>query len=134
MKKVLPFALSAALILAACGTPSASQTAPAAPAPAGVTTTTTTTQTTQTTAAARTFECKNGFSVTVSYPDTEHASIQMDQYRTALTIAPAGSGSFYKTEQGFFGKPTTWHEGGNEAMLTFVDPYNNKVETSCNAK
>lgn len=51
-----------------------------------------------------------------------------------LTLSPSGSGERYASAQGFYNKPTEWHVKNRDAMFSFTDPYNNKVETSCTAK
>lgn len=54
--------------------------------------------------------------------------------RADLRLAPSGSGERYAANRGFYRKPTEWHVKNNEAMFTFTDPYNNKVETTCTRK
>ena len=36
--------------------------------------------------------------------------------------------------RGLFGKGAEWHQKGDEAFFSFIDPYGNKVDTSCRAR
>ena len=46
----------------------------------------------------------------------------------------SGSGERYTAGRGLFGKGAEWHQKGDEAFFSFIDPYGNKVDTSCRAR
>ena len=80
------------------------------------------------------FECENGLSVTVRNLDTNRVELSLDDKRAVLSSAVSGSGERYVSNRGLFGKGAEWHQKGSQAFFSFVDPYGNKVDTSCNQR
>lgn len=82
------------------------------------------------------FECQNGMTVTVTQRGNNRVRLTTDTGTgTAnLRLASGGSGERYTSDRGFYRKPTEWHVKNGEALFSFTDPYNNKVETHCRAK
>lgn len=77
------------------------------------------------------FSCQNGLSVSINYLDTERVEIKMDDKFATLYRAPAASGELFSDNIGLFDKDTSWHQKGNEAVFSFVDPYGNRTDTVC---
>lgn len=84
-------------------------------------------------AMAKRFECQNGLSVTVRHMGNSQVELRLDDKRAVLKQAVSGSGERYAATSGLFGRGAEWHQKGNQAHFSFVDPYGNAVETSCNA-
>lgn len=87
-------------------------------------------------AARQQFECRNGMTVTVARTgeDLITISTSTDTGNATLQAAQSASGERYVSNQGLYGKSTEWHVKNGEALFSFTDPYNNKVETDCRAK
>lgn len=87
-------------------------------------------------ARSQQFECQNGMTVTVTRRGNDRIRLTTNTGtgRANLRLAPSGSGERYTANQGFYRKPTEWHEKNGEALFGFTDPYNNKVETTCRRK
>lgn len=79
------------------------------------------------------FSCQNGLTVNVKHLDVNQVELRLDDKRAVLKRAVSGSGERYVAKQGLFGRGAEWHQKGNEGHFSFVDPYGNAVETSCNA-
>ncbi|MDO4776883.1 MAG: MliC family protein [Cardiobacteriaceae bacterium] len=77
------------------------------------------------------FSCENGLSVNIKYLDADRLDIFMDDKHATLYRAPSASGDLFSDNLGLFNKLTEWHQRGNQASLTFVDPYGNRVDTAC---
>ena len=84
--------------------------------------------------SSQSFECQNGLAVTVRNLDTNRIELSLDDKRAVLSSAVSGSGERYVANRGLFGKGAEWHQKGGEAFFSFVDPYGNKVDTSCNQR
>lgn len=80
------------------------------------------------------FECTNGLSVQVRQLDQDRIELRLDEQHAVLSAAVTGSGERYVSDSGLFGHGAEWHRKGGQAMLNFVDPYGNAVETDCQAK
>jgi hypothetical protein len=81
--------------------------------------------------AADRFSCENGLSVYIRNLDNDRIELALDDKRAILTRAVSGSGVRYVSSSGLFGKGAEWHAKANEGFFGFVDPYGNRVETSC---
>ena len=81
--------------------------------------------------AADHFSCENGLSVYIRNLDGDRIELALDDKRAVLTRAVSGSGVRYVSSSGLFGKGAEWHAKANEGFFGFVDPYGNRVETSC---
>lgn len=77
------------------------------------------------------FECENGFIVEVQHSGQDRLTLIHDGKRANLKREVSASGERYAAKNGLYGKPTEWHQKGNEAFFQFSDPYGNNVETSC---
>lgn len=82
-------------------------------------------------AAGGRFSCQNGNVVNVNYLDADRVEVFMDDKHATLYRVPSASGDLFSDNIGLFNKLTEWHQKGNEAALTFVDPYGNRVDTMC---
>lgn len=80
---------------------------------------------------ANRFSCENGLSVFVRNLGDDRIELALDDKRAVLTSAVSGSGERYVGTRGLFGKGAEWHVKANEGILSFVDPYGNRVETIC---
>lgn len=113
MKKMMLTALAATfatLALTACHTPK--QLAPV-----------------QSVQSTQTFSCEVG-DVTITRVDDERISLSFDGKSEVLSLAPAASGEFYKTDVGFFGHGATWHQKGDKDVIFEVKNEKNMPITS----
>lgn len=83
--------------------------------------------------ATRHFNCENGLSVKIVRQGSDRIELRLDDKHALLDAAVSGSGERYVAESGLFGSGAEWHQKGNGAFFSFVDPYGNRVETSCEA-
>lgn len=145
------FALSAVTTLTACFSPSTSTsvsssetnaspaTEQTAQAPTSETNASPATkQTAQAPNASTSYVCENGMTVKAQYlqtPQENRVKLSVDtmELSTVLPQAVSGSGERY-AGNGFYDKPTEWHEKAGEAAFMFTDPYGNQTETVCRVK
>lgn len=80
---------------------------------------------------AENFSCQNGLSVSVRHLGNDRIELRLDDKRTVMASARAGSGERYVSNNGLFGSGAEWHQKGGDAAFSFKDPYGNAVETSC---
>ena len=80
------------------------------------------------------FNCENGLSVQVRSLSPDRIELRLDDKRAVLSSDVSGSGERYTAGRGLFGKGAEWHQKGDEAFFSFIDPYGNKVDTSCRAR
>lgn len=143
------FALSAVTTLTACFSPTTSTsvsssetnaspaTEQTAQAPTSETNVSPATK--QTAQAPNTsYVCENGMTVKAQYlqtPQENRVKLSVDtmELSTVLPQAVSGSGERY-AGNGFYDKPTEWHEKAGEAAFMFTDPYGNQTETVCRVK
>lgn len=130
----------AACVLAACQSPTQTQTStsvqPTQPAQPAPTVNASNQVSNPVLAKAQKFECKKGMTATVKYLGNDTISLAVDTIgaEIKLTQAVSGSGERFVNNNGFYNKTTEWHQKGNSGYFTFTDPYGNTVETSCSAK
>ncbi|RMX09249.1 hypothetical protein EBQ24_07140 [Allofranklinella schreckenbergeri] len=80
------------------------------------------------------FSCQNGSAVQVRYLNVNQVELRLEGKSATLNAAVSGSGERYVAQTGLFGRGAEWHQKGKMGMLSFVDPYGNTVETSCQAQ
>ena len=80
------------------------------------------------------YSCENGLQVGINHVSNDQVELYLDHKRAVLSSAVAGSGERYVSNSGLFGKATEWHEKNGDAVFSFIDPYGNRVETSCRAR
>ena len=128
------FALSAVTTLTACFSPTTSTSVSSSETNASPATE----QTAQAPNASTSYVCENGMTVKAQYlqtPQENRVKLSVDtmELSTVLPQAVSGSGERY-AGNGFYNKPTEWHEKAGEAAFTFTDPYGNQTETVCRVK
>lgn len=79
------------------------------------------------------YQCENGLNVQVQVVPNDQLVLRMDGRETVMSLAVSGSGERYVSNSGLFGTGGEWHAKGTDAFFTFVDPYGNRVDTSCRA-
>ena len=79
-------------------------------------------------------QLRNGLSVQVRSLSPDRIELRLDDKRAVLSSDVSGSGKRYTAGRGLFGKGAEWHQKGDEAFFSFIDPYGNKVDTSCRAR
>lgn len=82
---------------------------------------------------AQRFSCQNGLAVHIRHVGGDGLELRLDDKYALLKQAVSGSGERYVANRGLFGRGAEWHQKGNEAFFSFVDPYGNAVNTSCRA-
>lgn len=126
------FTLSAVTTLTACFSPTTSTSVSSSE-------TNVSPATEQTAQAPNTsYICENGMTVKAQYlqtPQENRVKLSVDtmELSTVLPQAVSGSGERY-AGNGFYDKPTEWHEKAGEAAFMFTDPYGNQTETVCRVK
>lgn len=80
------------------------------------------------------FSCSNGLNVQIRSLNPDRIELRVDDKQAVLSAASSASGERYVGNSGLFGQGAEWHQKGGLAMLEFVDPYGNRVETDCQAQ